>query len=137
MASLFIWSDTPPDMGKLTAALRGLNLEFKVDQPQKAFPACSKRVLAVGSKPPFLVDYAYADDWNDPHLAMKLAWVLETRQVSSGPVLIADQLSEIMGAPVRELDRREIHRESIMSGNYSKMMGFEKKKPRFEEVEEE
>lgn len=137
MTSLFIWSDSTPDMDKLTAALRSLNLEFKVDRPQKAFPACSKRVLAVGSKPPFLVDYAYADDWNDPHLAMKLAWVLETRQVSSGPVLIADQLSEIMGAPVRELDRREIHREAIAHGGFGKMMGFDKKRPKFEEVEEE
>lgn len=137
MASLFIWSEPAPDMGKLTAALRSLELDFKVDQPQKAFPACSKRVLAVGSKPPFLVDYAYAEDWNDPHLAIKLAWVLEARQVSSGPVLIAEQLSEIMGAPVRELTRQEIHRESIMNGGFGKMMGFDKKRPKFEEVEEE
>ena len=71
--------------------------------PERAVPGSPGRVLAIGSKPNFLCDYAYVAEPTVESLTQALAWCLELKEDARG-VTIGRMLSEIMGGEVREVD---------------------------------
>lgn len=71
-------------------------------QPVKAVPGSPGRILAIGSKPNFLCDYAYVAEPTVESLTQALAWCLGLKDDARG-VTIGRMLSEIMGGPVEEI----------------------------------
>ena len=71
-------------------------------QPVKAVPGSPGRVLAIGSKPNFLCDYAYVAEPTVESLTAALSWCLGLKEDARG-VTIGRMLSEIMGGEVCEL----------------------------------
>lgn len=106
--SLLIWSDqrpTGPEMDKLKAAKKATGVDFSV-LPRRAFPGCGGRVLAVGTEPTWLADYALVDNYDDPKLEKALKWVLLGDEVLGeipGPRRILDQLKDVFGPGVKEI----------------------------------
>ena len=72
-------------------------------QPVKAVPGSPGRILAIGSKPNFLCDYAYVAEPTVESLTAALSWCLGLKEDARG-VTIGRMLSEIMGGEVREVD---------------------------------
>lgn len=71
--------------------------------PERAAPGSPGRVLAIGSKPNFLCDYAYVAEPTVESLTAALSWCLGLKEDARG-VTIGRMLSEIMGGEVREVD---------------------------------
>lgn len=83
------------------------------------------RVLAIGSRPDFLVDYAYCENDEVEHFDRAVAWALGLIELTRGPQLILDQLRAIMGEGVRELTAEDKRRERIKHGGISTILGLD------------
>lgn len=70
--------------------------------PERAAPGSPGRVLAIGSKPNFICEYAYVANPTVESLTQALAWCLQLKEDVRG-VTIARMLSEIMGGEVKEI----------------------------------
>lgn len=118
---------TEEEMRVIKETKASLDPGFQV-QIRKAAIGSIGRVLAIGSVPDYIVfdGYAYVDSVEAPEFRKALAWVLGG-VADRGPMLAADQLSEVFGTPVRELTSREIHRNNIDRGLFSQTMKFQEK----------
>lgn len=90
-----------PILGMLRQAKAQLNISFKIS-PERAVPGSPGRVLAIGSKPDFICDYAYVANPTVESLTSALAWCLGLREDPRG-VTMGRMLSEIFGGEVKEL----------------------------------
>ena len=70
--------------------------------PENAVPGSPGRVLAIGSKPDFICDYAYVANPTVESLTAALAWCLGLKEDSRG-VTMGKMLSEYFGEGVKEI----------------------------------
>ena len=98
-----VWPQKPqePILAMLKQAKAQLQTSILIS-PERAVPGSPGRVLAIGSKPNFLCDYAYVANPTVESLTQALAWCLHLKEDVRG-VTIARMLSEIMGGEVKEI----------------------------------
>lgn len=92
---------TGENLELIKIAKQSLSVNFKI-QVCDAVPGSPGRVLAIGSKPNFLCEYAYVANPTVESLTQALAWCLHLKEDVRG-VTIARMLSEIMGGEVKEI----------------------------------
>lgn len=98
-----VWPQKPqePILTMLKQAKAQLQTSLLIS-PERAVPGSPGRVLAIGSKPNFLCDYAYVAEPTVESLTAALSWCLGLKEDARG-VTIGRMLSEIMGGPVEEI----------------------------------
>lgn len=98
-----VWPQKPqePILSLLKQAKAQLQTSLLIS-PERAVPGSPGRVLAIGSKPNFLCDYAYVAEPTVESLTAALEWCLGLKEDARG-VTIGRMLSEIMGGEVREV----------------------------------
>ena len=98
-----VWPQKPEGqtLEMLKQAKQQLNISLLIS-PVKAVPGSPGRVLAIGSKPNFLCDYAYVATPTVESLTAALEWCLGLKEDARG-VTIGRMLSEIIGGEVREI----------------------------------
>ena len=103
VSPLPVWPQKPqePILTMLKQAKQQLNTSLLIS-PERAVPGSPGRVLAIGSKPNFLCDYAYVAEPTVESLTAALSWCLGLKEDARG-VTIGRMLSEIMGGEVREV----------------------------------
>lgn len=114
MADLYIWSATRPvDLAPLKAAKLSLPIDdtIKPAYPQtpEDLPDFDARVLAIGSRPPFLCAHALVT----PRTSMggwvrALSWSLGITEHDDKATTIVDTLTAVFGPGVREVPPDEI-----------------------------
>lgn len=110
--AVYPWPISAEDASALAAAGKSLNLPYSVKFVQ-AVIASPSRILALREAPPWLDDFrGSADPQNDPELAQKIAWVLDSSLDDPKASLIIDQLNELLGPGVVELFDVEGGRQS-------------------------
>ena len=99
-----VWPQKPqePILGMLKQAKAQLQTSLLISL-ERAVPGSPGRVLAIGSKPNFLCEYAYVANPTVESLTQALAWCLGLKEDVRG-VTIARILSEFMGGEVKEVD---------------------------------
>lgn len=119
--ALYIWADgKTADLAPVKAAKAALGYGFTVkpfavtpDSP----PPAGHRVLAIGSRPNWITDYALTSENTSPEGWQRaLAWVLGEVEHDPRATLVLDILSSILppnarGEMVRELTETEIEAE--------------------------
>ena len=118
--SLFIWAGgEPTDLAKVKAGKAALDdgiTEVPKVRPVNCAPWGAEglnyledRVLAVGSKPPFLCDYfLVGDDAGPEEFTRALAWVLGLVEDDERANLIIDTMTRIFGPGTREVPPEEL-----------------------------
>lgn len=98
-----MWPQKPqePVLGMLKQAKASLNTSLLIS-PVKAVPGSPGRVLAVGSKPEFICDYAYVAVPSVESLTAALSWCLGLVDDPRG-VTMGRMLSEYFGEGVKEI----------------------------------
>jgi hypothetical protein len=114
MPDLYIWSATRPvDMAPLKAAKLSLPVDEVIrplyPQAPEDLPDLETRVLAIGSRPPFLCHHALVT----PRTSMggwvrALSWTLGITEHDEKATLIVDTLTAAFGPGVREVPPEEI-----------------------------
>lgn len=99
--AIFPRKPTGKILDMVKAAKHSLNMKQMV-QPCDAVPGSPGRVLAIGSKPDFICDYAYVANPTVESLTSALAWCFGLREDPRG-VTMGRMLSEIFGGEVKEL----------------------------------
>lgn len=114
---LWVWhADGPVDFSRIREAKAMLELPYVV-RPALAFPGTPHRVLAIGSRPPFLCDYALVGEATEPaRLADAIGWVLGEREDENATTVL-DMLLWIFGPGVREISFEELRAEKQLE-NY-------------------
>lgn len=121
MHDLFIWHlDGPADLAPVKAAKAALDVDFQVrpiampingnSVPMlEQFNYLTDRVLAVGSRPPFLCDYALTSERTSPEGWQRaLRWVLGVEPEDPKATTVLDTLTSIFGPGTREVSQEEI-----------------------------
>lgn len=70
--------------------------------PVRSVPGSPGRVLAIGTPPPFLCDYALVETSTSPGLQKALEWTLGLREDERG-MTVLKKLQQIFGAETREI----------------------------------
>lgn len=120
---LYIWSGgEPTDLAKIKAAKAQIEDDefnpWATPLPKVTPTNCGHegypemtwedRVLAVGSRPPFICDYfLVGDDAGLDEFVRAMAWVLKLEAVDERANLVTDTLSAAFGGPVREVTPEE------------------------------
>lgn len=116
MPDLLIWhAGGPADLTPIKQAKQALNVDFTV-KPVAVFsdgendlPDLNSRVLAVGSRPPFLCDYALTSERTGPEGWQRaLRWVLRLEESDPKATTILDTLTAAFGPGVREVSPEEL-----------------------------
>lgn len=117
-APLYIWSGgARADLAALKAAKAELEFDKKVkpiglDATGAQLPDPFARVLAIGSRPLFLCDYALTGDRTSPEgWKRALAWCLGLVEHDEKATTTLDILISIMGKGVREISPEELEGE--------------------------
>lgn len=107
-----IWSaEWPIDMERIKVAKQGLDLPFTVYPRHVTKPNEYERVLAVGSRPPFLTDYALIGPRSDSDgLKAALTYVLGLTDDSRATTILTT-LRALLGPEVREIMPDELAAE--------------------------
>lgn len=114
MRELLIWHEGgAADLSAVREAKVKLDVDFQVKPRAARFPedipTWEDRVLAIGSRPTFLCDYALTSERTSPEGWLRaLRWVLHLEEVDPKATLITDVLANIFGGPVREIPAEEI-----------------------------
>lgn len=112
MRDLYIWSqEHPVDLAPIKAAKAKLALDFQVRPvavtEASDLPAWESRVLAIGSRPPFLCDYALTTPRTSEEGWLRaVVWVLG-RNDDPKATYILDTLTAAFGPGVREISPEE------------------------------
>lgn len=120
---LYIWSGgEPTDLSKVKAAKHALETDefvpWGVPLPKVRPVNCAHwgadgltfdhRVLAVGSKPPFIIDYfLVGNDAGHEEFTRALAWVLKLVDEDERANLVIDTMTRIFGPGTREVSEEE------------------------------
>lgn len=96
-----IYSNNQIDIDLIKTAKEKIDCNFKV-QLCKAVPGSPGRVLAIGSKPPFLCDYALVQQPTVERLQAALEWILELREDTRG-MTILKKMKQIFGEETIEV----------------------------------
>lgn len=115
MRDLYIWhADGPADLTPVKAAKAELDVDFTI-RPVAVYEATDlpnyleDRVLAVGSRPPFLCEYALVTERTSPEGYVRaLRWVLGLAESDPKATTILDTLNSILGPGVREVPTEEL-----------------------------
>lgn len=115
---LFIWAGgNPTDLAKIKTAKEAL--DDGITEVPKVRPVnCSHwgadgltfdhRVLAIGSKPPFIIDYfLVGDDAGPKEFERALAWVLQLVDYDERANHVHDTMASIFGPGTREIPQEE------------------------------
>lgn len=109
---LWVWSpeDEPIDYERIKEAKALLQLDVLI-HPHRIDTAVQERVLAVGGRPPFLVDYMLiANGSTMDVVADALGWALDLLDDERAQS-VADTLTGIFGARVHEMTLSELESE--------------------------
>ena len=102
----------PIQRERLILAKQALWLDYKVVPRPLEAPTAFERVLAWGTPPPVLCEYALViDESTDQEIEDALAWVLEEEGPDVG-MTYRDVLGYLMGPGVREIPAAEIEAEA-------------------------
>lgn len=98
-----MWPQKPqePLLSLLKQAKQQLNTSLLIS-PVKAVPGSPGRVLAIGSKPDFICEYAYVANPTVESLTAALAWCLGLKEDVRG-ITMGKMLSEYFGEGVKEI----------------------------------
>jgi hypothetical protein len=103
--------DEPIDYDRIREAKAMLGLEVRI-RPVNAQPEDDGRVLAVGGRPPFLVDYFLISNGSTMDVVGDaLGWALDLLDDERAEG-VADTLTSLLGAPVHELTPAELESEA-------------------------
>jgi hypothetical protein len=114
--ALFIWSgDTAADLAPVKAAKLALGIEAKVKPvgvgKESPPPRWDVRVLAIGSRPPWVCDYALVSERTAPEgWERALAWVLGTHDDPKATT-VDDIIHATFGNDAREIPPEELEAE--------------------------
>lgn len=115
---LAIWSETvltDEDLQRIREAKQSLGLPFLV-QFGKAVPGVpSWRVLAIGSKPNFITEYAEVPNTQSAGLAEAIAWVLGEHE-DSRAVNLVESMSAIFGEVREVVEDADVEQQLGASG---------------------
>lgn len=103
MIPLPIYPSVPS--GDILAALKVAKAQIPdapTVQPVRAVPGSPGRILAIGSPPPFLCDYALVGEPTPERLQIALEWVLGLREDSRG-MTVLKKLQQIFGPETVEV----------------------------------
>ena len=103
MKLLPLWPSVP--IGGALAALKQAKQQIPdapLIQPVRAVPGSPGRVLAIGTPPPFLCDYALVETSTSPGLQKALEWTLGLREDERG-MTVLKKLQQIFGAETMEI----------------------------------
>lgn len=107
----YLGEPTPEDWGKVREAKRNTNLDFMVKPIRASWDHW--RVLAFGTKPAMICDYALAT----PNTTISgyqaiLNWLYGVTD-DPRPTTAAQMLSRVFSAPVKEIDESQIRKEKF------------------------
>lgn len=108
MKLLPLWPSVPT--GGALAALKQAKQQIPdapLIQPVRAVPGSPGRVLAIGTPPPFLCDYALVETSTSPGLQKALEWTLELCEDERG-MTVLKKLQQIFGAETREITDEDV-----------------------------
>lgn len=114
MSDLLIWHrEGEADLTPIKAAKAALAVDFTVRpvaiRSHEDVATFDDRVLAVGTRPPFLCDYALTSERTSPEGWQRaLRWVLHLEEFDPKATTILDTLTSAFGAGVREIPQEEI-----------------------------
>jgi len=120
-SDLHIWhGERRADLAPVKAAKLALNIERKVwpvDVRSLAdLPSLDSRVLAIGSRPTFICDYALTSERTSPAgWERALSWVLGVTEHDDKATTIEDVMVSIFGPGTRELSEAELESERKMA----------------------
>lgn len=109
MKPLPIWAPEPS--GDILAALRAAKAQIHTDiliTPVKAVPGSPGRVLAFGSPPPWLCDYALIGQVVPERIKPALEWALGLRE-DDRPMTVLRKMQQIFGSETREVNNEHAH----------------------------
>lgn len=105
----------PIQRERLVAAKESLWLDYKVVPRAVDAPTAFERVLAWGTPPPVMCEYALVtDESTDQEIEDALAWVLEEDGPDVG-LTYADLLTVLVGPGVREIPAEELAAEARLA----------------------
>lgn len=111
-----IWTEdyAAVDMDRIKRAKAGLELAYVVYPRHATTGGEYDRVLAVGSRPPYVCDYALISERSDhAGVTAALRWVLGEVEDDRATTM-ADVLSAIFGGSVREIPQDELDAEAAL-----------------------
>ena len=111
MRDLLIWSAELADLAPVKAAKAALDVDFQVEPRAVREPTdlmWADRVLAIGTRPPFLCDYALVTETTSPEgFERALRWVLHLVEDDPKATTILDTLTAHFGPGVHEVTPEE------------------------------
>jgi len=116
---LYIWSESKADLAPVKAAKLALGIESKVI-PMGAttlvdLPDLNTRVLAIGTRPPFICEYALTTaGTSDAGWQRALSWVLGETEYDPKATTIEDIMVSTFGPGTREISAEELESERKM-----------------------
>jgi len=116
---LYIWSEGKADLAPIKAAKLALGIEAKVIPIGVAtlvdLPNLNARVLAVGTRPPFICEYALTTaGTSGAGWQRALSWVLGETEYDDKATTIEDIMVSMFGAGTREISAEELESERKM-----------------------
>lgn len=106
---------TSDDWDRIKAAKAASGVNFQV-RPVVAVPGSPGRVLAIGRVPGFIAEYARVESTSSPGFQAAVNWTLDASIQDPRATTLAQQLSAIFGAEVRELEPERIERKGPKFG---------------------
>lgn len=103
------------DWDRIKRAKAASGVDFQV-RPVVAVPGSPGRVLAIGSAPPFLCEFAGVDSTESPGFQAAVNWTLDQSIQDPRATTLAQQLSAIFGGTVRELEPEYLERKGPKFG---------------------
>jgi len=120
-SALYIWSgEERADLAPIKAAKAALNVD-RVVKPVgvtsiEQLPSLDTRVLAVGSRPPFLCEYALTSERTSPEGWQRaLSWVLGITVDDPKATTVLDILTSTFGPGMKEISAEELAAEEKMA----------------------
>lgn len=100
---------TQADISAVKSAIDKVGLEVGV-RPVTAVAGGADRVIAIGTTPDFITDYAYLPSTESKGLPNAIKWALST-DVDPRAITMADMLSEVLGCDVVELEPEQVEQK--------------------------
>jgi hypothetical protein len=118
--ALYIWSGNErADLTPIKAAKATLDIDKKVKpigvNALADLPSLHAHVLAIGSRPPFLCDYALTSERTSPAGWQRaLRWVLDPDHYEEKATTMLDTLTSLYGPATREIPPEQLEAERKM-----------------------